>query len=63
MRLTINLTAPQYERLPRWLAIKPEITQRGDGTCMATVHAKLRWWWKLALYGRALRSAHIRFAK
>lgn len=59
MRLQVDLAMPDYHGRPRWLKVWAERGHREDDVWIVPIRSKLRWWWRLALYGRALRSARI----
>lgn len=60
MRLTATITMPTYKRPPRWLKIKTMRTERADDKhAHVTVNARLAWYWRIALYTRALRSLRV----
>ncbi|HEY1690073.1 MAG TPA: hypothetical protein VGF95_14555 [Solirubrobacteraceae bacterium] len=63
MRLHLNLTPPDYGRRPRWFKVWAERGHWENDDWVVPIRGKLCWWWKLALYGRLLRSTRISFER
>lgn len=63
MRLTVDLTMPSYDGLPRWAKVKVGEPRRDGETVHISVGLRLRPWWKLAVLLRALPSLRVRIAR